>query len=151
GFPARGAGPMSSMRPVSLSEVLGWSCFYVAFLIYAAMNTSGFLFLDYANLMFHEVGHPAFSWAGYYPMIMGGPLGELIGPLVCLIVFWRQGTTAAVAFCAFWAFENLLYIAAYMADARRSALPLVGSDESDWTILFTHWGVLQQDTAIAAV
>jgi hypothetical protein len=37
-----------------------------------------------------------------------------------------------------------------MADARRSALPLVGSDESDWTILFTHWGVLHLDTAIAA-
>ena len=29
-----------------------------------------------------------------------------------------------------------------MADARRSALPLVGGDESDWTILFSHWGVL---------
>ena len=38
-----------------------------------------------------------------------------------------------------------------MADARRSALPLVGSDESDWTILFTHWGVLARDTTIAAI
>jgi hypothetical protein len=30
-------------------------------------------------------------------------------------------------------------------------MPLVGGDESDWTILFTHWGVLGLDTRIAAV
>ena len=41
-------------------------------------------------------------------------------------------------------------IQTYMGDARRSALPLVGSDESDWTILFSHWGVLPYDRAIAA-
>ena len=71
-------------------------------------------------------------------------------PLACVLFFVRRGDTAAVAATTFWGFENLLYVATYMADARRSALPLVGSDESDWTILFTHWGVLQQDTAIAA-
>ena len=38
-----------------------------------------------------------------------------------------------------------------MADARTSARPLVGSDESDWTILFTQWGLLQQDQRIGGV
>ena len=38
-----------------------------------------------------------------------------------------------------------------MADARTSALPLVGSDESDWTILFGQWGLLQQDQRIGGV
>ena len=37
-----------------------------------------------------------------------------------------------------------------MADARTSALSLVGSDESDWTILFTQWGLLAQDQKIGA-
>jgi hypothetical protein len=38
-----------------------------------------------------------------------------------------------------------------MADARTSALPLVGSDESDWTILFTQWGLLAQDQKIGGI
>jgi hypothetical protein len=82
--------------------------------------------------------------------ILGGTLGQLIVPLACVLLFIRRGETLAVAFSAFWGFENLLYIATYMADARASALPLVGSDESDWTILFSNWGVLHLDRTIAA-
>jgi hypothetical protein len=38
-----------------------------------------------------------------------------------------------------------------MADARRAALPLVGSEESDWTILFGQWGLLAQDQKIGGI
>ena len=100
--------------------------------------------------MFHELGHALFGWAGYYTQILGGTIGQLLVPVACTAVFIYRRQTSAVAFCAFWTFQNLLYVAPYMADARTSALPLVGSDESDWTILFSHWGVLQQDRAIAA-
>lgn len=142
--------PEDGFAPVSRDALLGWSAFYVLFLIYAAGNSSGFLFIDYANLMFHEAGHAVFGWAGYYTQILGGTIGQVIVPIVCVLAFVRRGATTSAAFCAFWTFENLLYIATYMGDARRSALPLVGSDESDWTILFTHWGLLQQDRLIAA-
>ncbi|HKV64247.1 MAG TPA: hypothetical protein VJO16_20235 [Candidatus Acidoferrum sp.] len=50
----------------------------------------------------------------------------------------------------FWFFENFPYVGTYMADARTSALSLVGSDESDWTILFTKWNLLDQDQKIGA-
>jgi hypothetical protein len=142
--------PDDGFAPVSLMALAGWIVFYGAFFLYAATDASGFLVIDYANLMFHEAGHAAFGWAGYYTQILGGTIGQLLVPIACTMVFVRRGDTAAVAFCAFWTFENLLYVATYMADARRSALPLVGSDESDWTILFSHWGVLAQDVTIAA-
>jgi hypothetical protein len=142
--------PEDGFTPVSRSEFVGWAVAYGVFLVYAALNTTGFLFIDMANLMIHEMGHTMFSWAGYYTTILGGTLGQLLVPLAILLVFVRQGRTTAVAFTAFWTFENLLYVATYMGDARRSALPLVGGDESDWTILFTHWGVLQHDLTIAA-
>jgi len=32
---------------------------------------------------------------------------------------------------SFWFFGNFLYIGTYMADARTSAFPLVGSEQSD--------------------
>jgi hypothetical protein len=143
-------GPPDGFSPVSRGTAIGWGAVFALFLVYAALNSGGFLILDYANLMIHEVGHPAFGWAGYYTMILGGTLMELIVPLACTLVFIRRGETTAVAATMFWTFENLLYIAAYMADARRSAIPLVGADESDWTILFTHWGVIQHDLTIAA-
>ena len=143
-------GEFDSFAPVSRSALIAWCAFYALFGVYAAASTSGFLFIDHANLIFHEGGHFFFSWAGYYTHILGGTLGQLLVPVLCTAAFvWRRETTA-VACCAFWTFENLLYVATYMADARTSALPLVGSDESDWTILFAHWGLLQQDRAIAA-
>ena len=49
-----------------------------------------------------------------------------------------------------WFFENFLYIGTYMADACTSALPLVASEESNWTILFTQWGLLRKDLQIGA-
>ena len=142
--------PEDGFKPVSRAEAIGWSLAFAAFMLYARANTSGFLFIDNANLMVHEVGHTMFSWAGYYTTILGGTLLQVIVPLACTLFFIRKGQTTAVACTAFWLSENLLYVATYMADARRSALPLVGSDESDWTILFTHWGVLQNDLTIAA-
>lgn len=141
--------PEDGFKPVSRAEAIGWSLAFAAFMLYARANTSGFLFIDNANLMIHEMGHTMFSWVGYYTMILGGTLLQVIAPLACTLFFIRKGQTTAVACTAFWLSENLLYVATYMADARRSALPLVGGDESDWTILFTHWGVLQNDLTIA--
>jgi hypothetical protein len=142
--------PEHGFAPVSRGAMVGWGGFYALFFLYAATNATGFLFIDFANLMFHEAGHAVFSWCGYYTQILGGTLGELLVPLLCLLVFVRRGETTAVAFSAFWGFENLLYIATYMGDARSAALPLVGSDESDWAILFLHWGMLHLDRTIAA-
>ena len=136
--------------PVSRATTVGWCVAFALFLVNASLDTDGFLFIDNANLMIHEAGHAFFGWAGYYTQILGGTIAQVLVPLACVLFFMRRGDTAAVAATTFWGFENLLYIATYMGDARRSALPLVGSDESDWTILLTHWGLLQQDTAIAA-
>ncbi len=121
---------------------------YLLFLLYAWRNTSGFLFLDFANLIIHEAGHPLFSWGGHTLMILGGTLGELIVPLACAAFFFFHRQTYGFAFSLFWFFENFLYIGTYMADARTLILPLVNSDESDWTILFEQWGILIHDQQI---
>jgi hypothetical protein len=138
-------------KPVSRVAGIAWLCCYALFLLYAFANRSGFLILDYVNLIIHEGGHFFFSWFGNTIMILGGTLGELLVPLLCALYFFWQRETTGLAFCSFWFFENFPYIGTYMADARTSALPLVGSEESDWTILFTQWGVLDQDQKIGGV
>ncbi len=121
---------------------------YLLFLLYAWRDDSNFLFLDYANLAIHEAGHPFFSFGGHTLMILGGTLAELLVPLLCASFFFVQRQTYGLAFSLFWFFENFLYIGTYMADARTLILPLVNSDESDWTILFEQWGVLLYDQKI---
>jgi hypothetical protein len=139
---------LGEWKPVSRASGVAWLCFYGLFLLYAYLNHSGFLILDYVNLIIHEGGHFFFSWFGETIHILGGTLGELIVPLLCAAYFFWKRETTAVAFSLFWFFENFPYIGTYMADARTASLPLVGSDESDWTILFGQWGLLQQDQKI---
>jgi hypothetical protein len=141
---------LGDWKPVSRITGIAWLCFYALFLIYALANRSGFLILDYANLIIHEGGHFFFSWFGDTIRILGGTLGELLVPLLCAAYFFFQREATGFAFSMYWFFENFPYIGTYMADARTSALSLVGSDESDWTILFTQWGLLAQDQKIGA-
>lgn len=141
----------SEWKPVSRVAGIAWLCFYALFLLYASLDRSGFLFLDYVNLMIHEGGHFFFSWFGETIHILGGTLAELIVPLLCAVYFFWQRETTAVAFSCFWFFENFPYIGTYMADARSASLPLVGSDESDWAILFGQWGLLFQDQEIGRI
>ena len=92
--------PEYGLKPISREALIGWSVFYSLFFLYAATSTSGFLVIDYANLMFHEAGHAVFGWAGHFTQILGGTIGQLLVPLVCTLVFIRRGETAAVACCA---------------------------------------------------
>jgi len=135
-------------KPVSRIGGVAWLVFYGLFLLYAFADKSGFLFLDYVNLIIHESGHFFFSWCGYTITILGGTLGELLVPLLCAIYFFFQRQTTGFVFAGFWFFENFLYIGTYMADARTQALQLVGSGEHDWEILFTQWGLMMQDQKI---
>ena len=138
-------------KPVSRGAGIGWLVCYALFLLYAFFNTSGFLFPDFVNLIIHEGGHFFFSWFGHTIMILGGTLGELIVPLLCAAAFFWQREATGFAFALFWFFENFPYIGTYMADARTSARPLVGSEISDWETLFTQWGLLAQDEKIGGM
>jgi hypothetical protein len=143
-----GIRSLPDWNPISRLGGSIWLFVYGLFLIHAWRDTSGFLFPDFVNLMIHEAGHVVFSWAGETLHILGGTLGELSAPLACAVAFFLQRQFYGFAFSVFWFFENFLYIGTYMSDARTSALPLVNSDESDWTILFTQWNVLVYDQKI---
>ncbi len=135
-------------KPVSRLAGIAWLCFYVLFLLYAFADRTGFLILDYVNLIIHEGGHFFFSWFGDTIRILGGTLGKLLVPVLCALYFFWQREATGFTFSVFWFFENFPYIGAYMADARTASLPLVGSGDSDWEILFTQWGLLAQDQKI---
>jgi hypothetical protein len=63
--------------PFSRIAGIAWLVVYLLFLLYAAADRTGFLVIDYVNLIIHESGHFFFSWFGHTIMILGGTLGEL--------------------------------------------------------------------------
>ncbi|MBI3606459.1 MAG: hypothetical protein HY207_00655 [Nitrospirae bacterium] len=107
--------------------------------------------IDDANLVFHEAGHPIFGILGSAVTVYGGTLGQLAIPAGIAAAFWAKREPVGCAVTGFWFFENFPNIARYMADARAQVLPLVGNGEHDWADIFSRWGVLSSDAAIAAV
>ena len=139
-------------RPAFVVSVL----FYLGFLLYALRDREGFLFIDNVNLVVHEGGHLLFSWGGPTLCLWGGTLLQWLVPLLLAIYFFVQRSTSGYVFSLFFFFENWLYTATYMADARAQVLPLVTVGDPDqaghdWFLIFSSLGVLQHDTQIAAV
>jgi hypothetical protein len=142
-------------KPVSRTELVAWLIFYVAFLAYAFSAHGGFLFIDNVNLVVHEGGHNLFGWFGPALGLWGGTLLQWLVPFLLAAYFFTQRQTAGFVFCLFFFFENWLYTATYMADARARALPLVTTGdpdfvEHDFFAIFSSLGVLSHDTQIAA-
>jgi hypothetical protein len=143
-------------KAVSRVELAAWLVFYLAFLGYAFSAHGGFLFIDNANLVVHEGGHNLFGWFGPTLCLWGGTLLQWLVPFLLAAYFFTQRQTTGFVFCWFFFFENWLYTATYMADARAMELPLVTTGdpdfvEHDFHAIFSSMGVLDYDTKIAVV
>ncbi len=143
-------------KPVSRPALAASLIFYLAFLIYAYQARGAGLFIDTANLVVHEGGHNLFGWFGPTLGLWGGTLLQWLVPFLLAVYFFTQRQPTGFIFSLFFFFENWLYTATYMADARAQALPLVTTGdpdfvEHDFHAIFSSLGVLNYDTKIAAV
>src|SRR5580658_4839185 len=141
-------------KPVSRPALVAWLIFYVGFLIYAYNAHGAGLFIDAANLVVHEGGHNLFGWFGPTLGLWGGTLLQWLVPFLLAAYFFTERETTGFVFSLFFFFENWLYTATYMADARAQDLPLVTTGdpefaEHDWHAIFSSLGVLNYDTKIA--
>ncbi len=115
-------------------------------------------FMHNINLPFHEAGHIFFSPFGRFITVLGGSLGQLLMPLICLGAFLYPNRNAFAASVALWWFaESLMDLAPYIGDARAGELPLLGGvtgseveDYHDWEYLLKTLGWLYSDHKIAA-
>src|SRR5579884_2872179 len=128
-----------------------WLAFFLLFLLYAFSQKGGFLFIDSANLVVHEGGHLLFGWAGPTLGLWGGTIFQWLVPALLAAYFYAQRNRVAFAFCLFVFFENWLYTATYIADARAMDLPLVtvGDPDNaghDWKNILSSLGLLAYDT-----
>ena len=119
-------------------------------------NYTGESFLHLINLPFHEAGHLLFMPFGRFMMFLGGTLGQILMPVICLATFLiktRDPFGASVAL--WWTAENFMDVAPYINDARALNLMLLGgvtgkeTDGHDWENILSMLGWLQYDHRIA--
>ena len=120
-------------------------------------NRVGESFMHLVNLPFHEAGHIIFIPLGRFIQVLGGTLGQLLMPAVCLCVLLirtRDAFGAAVA--QWWLAESFMDIAPYINDARALELVLLGGvtgkdvdDYHDWEYILRTLGMLRMDHALA--
>jgi hypothetical protein len=149
-------GAREPWQPLPRWAVAAWLAFYLWFLAYAFTKHGDFLFIDTANMVVHEGGHALFGWFGPTLGLWGGTILQWLVPFLLACYFFHERQPAAFAFCLFFFFENWIYTATYMADARAMELQLVtlGDPElakHDWNTIFGNLDVLDYDTSIAAV
>lgn len=121
-------------------------------------NAAGRSFLHLINLPFHEAGHIFFRPFGEFITSLGGTLGQLLMPLIAMLVLLLKTRDPFGAAVALWWFgENFLDIAPYINDARAGQLPLLGGNFGhsapygfhDWEYILTESGLLHLNHKLA--
>ena len=139
------------MRNDGSTSGVSWPRIGVAVLILWWTVHSAFrgswVFIDFANLAFHEAGHLFFSFLGSTMHYLGGTLDQLLVPGLLIYHFLaRQQQPIGAAFCVWWVGQSLVNISFSMANARELALPLVGGGDYDWNELFFRFGMLGESS-----
>ncbi|MEQ1635539.1 MAG: zinc ribbon domain-containing protein [Methylococcales bacterium] len=145
-------------RCVLLLGLSLWSCW----LIVKGMNSQAIneSWLHLVNFPFHEAGHIVFRPFGQFITSLGGTLGQLLMPLICMFTLLTKTRDPFGATVAMWWFgENFLDIAPYVNDARAGEMPLLGGNFGhsapygfhDWNYLLDESGLLKYDHVLAGL
>jgi hypothetical protein len=145
-------GSVASWGHVALLVALSWwtLSFAAAPLGPELMDTVWHL----PDLVFHEAGHVLFMPFGQLLTALGGSLFQCALPLALAGVFLRQGNQFGAVVCVWWAGQNLVDVAPYIADARALQLVLIGGrtggevEGHDWEYILTQLGWLHLDRTL---
>lgn len=144
------------VRGASLLLMLAWG---IA-LLFSGLDSDGAGkdLLHLVNLPFHEAGHVLTRPLGQFLSTLGGTLGQLAIPLVCLgVMLLKNRDPFGASVCLWWLGENFIDIAPYINDARAGEMPLLGGNFGhsspygfhDWEYLLTETGLLHHDHRLA--
>ena len=123
-----------------------------------ATNDAGNSFLHLVNLPFHEAGHIFFRLFGRWMTSLGGTLGQLLIPIICLLAFLINSKNPfGASVSLWWLGENFMDIAPYINDARNQELMLLGGITGreadygyhDWEFILNEIGLIRYDHTLA--
>ncbi len=122
-----------------------------------ASNAVGESFMHNINLPFHEAGHIIFSPLGRFMQVLGGTLGQLLIPCLCVGAFLlKNHDPFGASVGLWWVGQNFTDIAPYINDARALDLMLLGGVTGkdvdgyhDWQHILGTLGWLEYDHILA--
>ncbi len=123
-------------------------------------NYAGNSFMHLVNLPFHEAGHVFLVFAGSLMHSMGGSLGQVIMPLICMLTLLiKTRDTFGASVTLWWMSESILDIAPYINDAKTMQLQLLGGNTGtnapygfhDWNFILSELGLLEHSHFIAVI
>ena len=140
----------------------GYLCIYIIFLFWGWR----FIKMDYSvnpyeiadsfmhniNLVFHEAGHVVFKPFGWFMMILGGSLMQLLVPVVVLLNFtFKNNDNFAASIGLWWLGQSFIDLAPYIDDAMVQQLVLLGGrtgadspGSHDWNNILIEFNVLEK-------
>ena len=145
------SGLVRAVRGAFLAGLLIWTIQFAR----AGMGLeSASPILHMPDLVFHEAGHVLFGFFGQFMSVLGGSLLQFLVPVILAVAFFRRRDTYGAVVCTWWAGQNLLDLAPYIADARALQLVLLGGQTGaeveghDWEFILMQLGWLHLDGAI---
>jgi len=137
-------------RAITLAGLVIWTWRFAR----VPMGVAAQSILHLPNLIFHEAGHVIFSPFGRFMTVLGGSLLQFALPLGLAVVFLRQSNPFGAVVCTWWAGENLIDVAPYIADARALQLVLLGGKTGaevqghDWEYILATLGWMRFDRTL---
>lgn len=116
-----------------------------AYMFYYMATLSDWHFIDNVNLIFHEAGHPIFSFFGEFIHYFGGTLMQILIPAIFSFYFYNRKDYFSSSLLLFWLSQNFFNVYVYAADAIKMELPLLGGDgvNHDWNYMLSSVGLLK--------
>ena len=145
-------------RVVLLAALFAWSWTFI--LPPIESNAAGHSFMHLVNLPFHEAGHLVFRPFGRIVHSLGGTLGQILMPLICLgVLVVKTRDTFGGAVVLWWVGQNFIDIAPYINDARSLSLPLLGGNTGrtspygfhDWEFILKELRLAEYDHFLAGL
>ena len=130
---------------------------FALYLVYTSAQiytkATEWIFIQNANLIFHEAGHVIFSFFGEFIHVLGGTLGEFLVPLIVTVHFFLNKNLYGAGFGLWWTSTAFWSISVYARDAQVQLLPLItgNSENHDWTYILGQLNILHKDQLVGNI
>lgn len=137
--------------------VWGWQFLNMDFVVHPA--EIGNSFMHRINLVFHEAGHILFMPFGWFMTKLGGTLGQLLMPIVVMLVFlFKNKNNFGASVGLWWLGQSFMDCAPYIDDAKHQQLVLLGgvtgADKPgfhDWNNILSEFDRIEAHREIATI
>jgi len=115
------------------------------------LHRGEYTLIDTYHLIVHEAGHFILGFMGYFIMMMGGTIMQLLVPAMLMLYSFLNRMRVIFQFSFFLLGHSFLNVSVYAADAQAMKLRLFGPPgaKHDWNTVLSLLGILEYTPVVA--